>query len=192
MPRILIACEYSGVVRQEFADLGFDSWSCDLLPSEIPGNHYQGSVLDIIREQWDVLVGFPPCTDICVSGAKHFVNKVYETPLGIQFFNTLWECGIHRIALENPVNIMRRYVGKATQFIQPHQFGDGEVKKTGLWLKNLPPLIPTLPVSGRVARVHNMAPSADRGKERARMYPGIAHAMAMQWGLPILAGTIDL
>jgi hypothetical protein len=188
--RILIACEYSGVTRDAFQKIGFDAMSCDLLPSEIPGNHYIGDVFNIINDEWDMLIGFPPCTHLSVSGARWFKDRLYEQPLGIQFFHRLWDYNIPRIALENPVSIASTFIQKPTQTIQPHEFGCGEVKRTCLWLKNLPKLIPTLPVSDRVARVHKMAPSENRGKERARMYPGIAEAMAKQWGLPLLAGTL--
>lgn len=190
--RVLIGCEYSGTVRQAFEDIGFHAWSCDLLPSERPGNHHQGDVLELLNQHWDLFIGHPPCNDISVSGARWFSEKVYEQPKAIQFFNTLWTAPINRICLENPVGIMGKYVGKPTQYVQPWEFGDGEVKKTGLWLKNLPKLIPTCPTSGRVARVWNMAPGPDRAKERARFPKGIAAAMASQWGLGLLAGTIDL
>ncbi len=188
---MLVACEYSGTVRDQFTKIGFDAWSCDLLPTESPGNHYQGNVLDFLDMDWDLLIAHPPCTDICVSGARWFKDKIYEQPRAIQFVNLLWEAPIPRIAIENPVGVMGRYIGKPTQTIQPWQFGIGEVKATCLWLKKLPKLIPTCPVKGREARIHKLPPSADRGKLRSLTYEPIAEAMAKQWGMAMLAGMID-
>lgn len=191
--RALIGCEFSDAVRSEFEAIGFEAWSCDLLPSENPDNkfHIQGDLLEQLDKGWDIMIAHPPCTHLSVSGAKWFKDKLYEQPLAIQFFYRLWSAPhIPRIALENPVSVASTYVGKPTQTIQPYEYGVGETKRTCLWLKNLPKLIPTCPVKGRHARVHLMTPSADRGKERSRLSKGIAQAMAKQWGLPMLAGTI--
>ena len=188
--RLLVACEYSATVRDAFAALGFDAWSCDLLPSEKPGNHIQGDVIPELDKGWDLLIGHPPCTDLSVSGARWFKDKVYEQPKAIQFFHILWTANIPRICLENPVSVISRYVGKPTQTIQPYQFECPETKRTCLWLKNLPPLVPTSNLTKREARVHLMPPSEDRGKERARMPQGIANAMAKQWGMKLIAGLL--
>jgi len=190
--RILIACEYSGSTREVFREVGFDAWSCDILPTEVPGQHIQDDVLKHLDDGWDIMIGHPPCTHLSVSGAAHFKYKLYEQTAAIKFFNDLWVANIPRICLENPVSVASSFIGKPTQTIQPWEFGHGEVKKTCLWLKNLPKLIPTCPTSGREDRIHKMAPSPNRSKERSRSYKGISEAMAKQWGLAMLAGTIDL
>lgn len=184
MKRILVACEYSGRVRNAFAAKGWDAWSCDLLPSETPGQHYQGDVRDMLVQHWDLMVCHPPCTHLAVSGARHFAAKKTS---GVQdealdFVRMLLDAPIERIALENPVSIISSRIRKPDQIIQPWQFGHGETKATCLWLKNLPPLMPTNVVDGRENRVHRMPPSADRWKERSRTYQGVADAMAEQWG----------
>lgn len=179
-----MACEFSGIVREAFAAKGHDVWSCDLLPSEILGErHYQGDVLKILYFDWDMMIAFPPCTHLASSGARWFKNKQNEQLDAIRFFLTLAQVKhISKVCIENPVGIMSTLYRKPDQYIQPWQFGHGETKKTCLWLKNLPRLEPTNIVEGREPRIHYMAPSPDRGKERSRFYPGIAQAMADQWG----------
>lgn len=182
--KILIACEYSGKVREAFRKLGHDAWSCDLLPSEIPGPHYQLDVLKILFSGWDMVIAFPPCTDLCVSGARWFKEKQADgrQMAAINFFMALVNCGAPRVCIENPIGIMSSRYRKPDQIIQPWQFGHGETKATCLWLKNLPLLQPTNVVEGRVARIHRMAPGAERAKKRSETYQGIADAMAEQWG----------
>jgi len=180
--RVLVACEYSGTVRDAFIARGHDALSCDLLPTEKPGPHYQGSVLDILGDGWDLMVCHPPCTHLAVSGARWFKDKQQEQQEALQFVRTLLDAPIPRIALENPVSIISSRIRKPDQIIQPWQYGHGETKATCLWLKGLQPLTPTNIVDGRENRVHRMAPSPTRWKERSRTYPGIAAAMASQWG----------
>lgn len=180
--RVLVACEYSGVVREAFKKKGHDAWSCDLLPSEIEGNHYRGDVLDILDDGWDLMIAHPPCTHLAVSGARWFKDKQKEQQGALEFVRTLLAAPIPRIALENPISIISSRIRKPDQILQPWQFGHGETKATCLWLKGLPALTPTQIVEGREARVHKMTPSPDRWKERSRTYQGIADAMASQWG----------
>ena len=180
--RVLIACEFSGVVRDAFAARGHDAWSCDLLPSERGGQHVQGNAAIVMRGTWDLMIAHPPCTHLAVSGARWFKDKQREQLEALDFVEALLSSPIARIALENPISIISSRIRKPDQMIQPWQFGHGEVKATCLWLKNLPPLIPSDIVSGRDARVHKMAPGPDRWKERSRTLPGIAAAMAEQWG----------
>jgi hypothetical protein len=183
MPRLLVACEYSGRVRDAFASKGWEAWSCDLLPSERErGNHYQGPVEDLLEQHWDLMIAHPPCTHLAVSGARWFKDKQAEQAEALAFVQLLLDAPVERIALENPVSIISNRIRKPTQIIQPWQFGHGETKTTCLWLKNLPPLTPTHIVEGRVHKVHRMPPSPDRWKERSRTYQGIATAMASQWG----------
>jgi hypothetical protein len=158
--------------------------SCDLLPTDAPGPHYQGDVFDILNDGWDLMVAHPPCTHLAVSGARHFAAKQAS---GVQqealnFVQRLMDAPIERIALENPISIISSRIRKPDQIIQPWQFGHGETKATCLWLKNLPNLRPTNIVDGREAKVHRMPPSADRWKRRSTTYQGIADAMAAQWG----------
>lgn len=177
--RILVACEFSGVVREAFSALGHEAWSCDLLPTEIPGNHYQGDVRDILLEHWDLMVAHPPCTHLAVSGARWFKEKQAEA---LEFVRLLMNAPIEHIAIENPISIISSRIRKPDQIIQPWQFGHGETKATCLWLKGLPKLQPTNIVEGREQRVHKMPPSPDRWRERSRTFAGIAQAMAQQWG----------
>jgi hypothetical protein len=158
--------------------------SCDLLPSEVPGLHYQGDVVDILDCDWDLMVCHPPCTHLAVSGARHFKSKRESgvQQKALDFVRLLLNASVPRIALENPVSIISSEIRKPDQIIQPWQFGHGETKATCLWLKGLPLLKPTNIVEGREARVHRMAPSPNRWKERSRTYQGIAEAMADQWG----------
>ena len=198
--RVLVGCEYSGRVRQAFRDRGHDAWSCDLLPSE-DGSPYHmiRDVLDVALEgrtwsddrmgpavPWDIGIFHPPCTDLAVSGARHFEAKRADgrQQKAIEFFLKLARAPIPRIAIENPVCIMSSVWRKPDQTIQPWMFGHGETKATCLWLKGLPHLVPTNIVQGRYPRVHLMPPGPDRWKERSRTYEGIADAMADQWGDP--------
>ncbi len=185
--KILIACEYSGIVRNAFANIGHHVTSCDFLPTEQEpiknSNHYQGDVVDIINHNWDMMICHPPCTHLAVSGARWFKDKQKEQADSLSFVKFLLSAKIPKIALENPISIISSKVRKPDQIIQPWQFGHGETKATCLWLKNLPCLIPTNIVEGREARVHKMAPSPNRWKERSRTYAGIANAMAAQWGM---------
>lgn len=182
--KILIGCEYSGIVRDAFITRGHDAMSCDLLPTERPGPHYQGDVRDVLDYPWDMAIFHPPCTDLSVSGARHFAAKRMDgrQQASVSFFMRLAKCGIPKIAIENPVCIMSRLWRKPDQIIQPWMFGHGETKATCLWLAGLPPLHPTKEVPGREARIHKMPPSAERGKLRSATYLGIAEAMAEQWG----------
>jgi site-specific DNA-cytosine methylase len=184
--KVLIACEFSGIVRTEFEKLGHEAWSCDLLPTEIPGNHYQGNVLDILYENWDLMIAHPPCTHLAVSGARWFKYKQAEQAEALEFVRLLMNAPIKYIAIENPISIISTRIRKPDQIIQPWQYGHGETKATCLWLKNLPLLKPTNIVDGREHRIHKMPPSPDRGRERSRTYPGIAKAMAEQWSEWIL------
>lgn len=221
-PRILVACEYSGIVRDAFAGRGWDAWSCDLLESEKPGGqHYVGDVRDMLEQDWDLMVAHPPCTFLSNSGAKHLYMdwtaeqkasylRVTGKPLAgrtpipdaerwanmqeaADFFNLLWNADVPRIAVENPVmhgHGIERVGGRASQFVQPWMFGHLETKRTGFRLKNLPPLTPTNDVyetfkhmpKSETHKVHMMSPGPDRWKDRSRTFPGIAQAMADQWG----------
>jgi len=182
--KVLVACEYSGRVRDAFIARGHDAISCDLLPTEAPGPHYQGDVMDIIGDGFDLMIAHPPCTHLAVSGARHFAAKRASgvQQQALDFVRALLNAPITQIALENPVSIISSAIRKPDQIIQPWQFGHGETKATCLWLKGLRPLVPTNIVSGREARVHRMPPSADRWKLRSTTYAGIASAMAEQWG----------
>jgi hypothetical protein len=196
--RVLVACEYSGVVRNAFLDRGADAWSCDLLPSEDGSNrHIVGDARDLLNDGWDLLmVAHPPCTRLCNSGVRWLLTPPpgksvdqmqRELEEGAALFSTFWNAPIERIAVENPV--MHRHAKALiegyrdpAQSVQPWQYGHGECKRTCLWLRNLPPLTPTAVVEGREQRVHRMPPSPGRWKERSRFFPGIAAAMADQWG----------
>ncbi len=180
--KVLIACEFSGIVRDAFIAKGHDAISCDLLPTEKPGPHYQGDVFDIINDGFDLMIAHPPCTHLAVSGARWFKDKRMEQLLALQFVQQLMDANIERICIENPISIISTKIRNPDQIIQPWMFGHGETKATCLWLKNLPLLIPTNIVSGREGRVWKMTPSPDRWKERSRTLPGIAHGMANQWG----------
>ena len=182
--RVLVACEYSGRVRDAFRALGHDAISCDLLPTEVDGPHYQGDVRDLLSGAWDLLIAHPPCTHLAVSGARHFAAKRADGRQqdALDFVRMLMNAPIPRIAIENPVSVISSEIRRPDQIIQPWQFGHGETKATCLWLKGLPKLAPTQIVDGREARVHRMPPSPDRWKERSRTYQGIAGAMAAQWG----------
>lgn len=180
--KVLVACEYSATVREAFKAKGHYALSCDLLPTEIPGEHYEGDVRDILHNGWDLMIAHPPCTHLAVSGARWFKDKREEQKEALAFVQELLDAPIPRIALENPISIISSKIRKPDQIIQPWMFGHGETKATCLWLKNLPDLVPTNIVDGREARVHKMAPSPDRWKERSRTFTGVAQAMANQWG----------
>jgi len=182
--RVLVACEFSGIVRDAFNRHGHEAMSCDLLPGEGDGNHYQGKVEDVLDFPWDLMVAHPPCTHLSVSGARHFAAKVADgrQQSAVSFFMKLAKSGIPRTCIENPVSIISTVYRKPDQIIQPWEFGHGETKATCLWLKGLPPLAPTEVVTGREPRVHLMPPGPDRAKERSRTFTGVAEAMAKQWG----------
>lgn len=180
--RVLVACEYSGKVRDAFLKRGHDATSCDLLPTDAEGPHYQGDVLDILGDGWDLMICHPPCTHLAVSGARWFKEKQEEQRQALEFVRTLLDAPVPRIALENPISIISSRIRKPDQIIHPWQFGHGETKATCLWLKGLPKLMPTNVVDGRENRIHRMPPSKDRWKKRSETYSGIADAMACQWG----------
>jgi site-specific DNA-cytosine methylase len=182
--KVLVACEFSGVVREAFRKLGHDAWSCDLIPSE-QGNqyHYKGDVFNILtRQAWDLLIAFPPCTYLCVSGARWFKQRQQEQEFAVSFVKRLMKANVDKIAIENPIGVLSTKIRKPDQIIQPWMFGHGETKSTCLWLKNLPKLKPSNIVEGRETRIHHMPPSPTRGMDRSRTYKGIAEAMAKQWG----------
>lgn len=189
--KVLVACEFSGIVRDAFAAKGHDAWSCDLLPDEgrvfkSPSSwgrrvHIVGDVIDLLNKDFDLMIAHPPCTHLSVSGARWWETKQVKQRKAIWFFMALADANIPKICIENPVGIMSTCWRKPDQYIQPWQFGHGETKKTGLWLKNLPKLKPTKIVSGREARIHKMPPSKNRGKLRSITFQGIANAMAEQW-----------
>lgn len=184
--KVLVACEFSGTVRDAFRERGHYAVSCDLLDTEKHGLHvkWDAVLAAHFEDRWDLMIGHPPCTHLAVSGARHFAEKRADgrQQEAIEFFMALATAPVDKIALENPVSVMSTVWRKPDQIIQPWQFGHGETKATCLWLKNLPPLEPTNIVSGREARVHRMPPGPDRWKERSRTFSGIAEAMAAQWG----------
>ena len=202
--KVLIACEYSGTVRDAFISMGHEAMSCDLLPTDVPGPHYQGDVFDIINQGWDMMIAHPPCTYLCVSGLhwnKRVEGRDAKTDEALEFVKKLLDAPIQRIALENPVGCISKRIRKPEQIIQPYEYGDDAAKKTCLWLKNLPKLRPTDRVRGRkvktpsgkiVERWSNQCdnygqdktpPSPDRWKIRSKTWQGIADAMASQWGI---------
>lgn len=180
---VLIACEFSGIVREEFKKRGHYAFSCDLLETEIESKeHYQGDVREIINKGWDLMIAHPPCTHLAVSGARWFKEKKEEQKRALEFVRELMNAKVKRICIENPISIISSRIRKPDQIIQPWMFGHGETKATCLWLKNLPKLEPTNIVKGRENRIHKMPPSKERWKERSRTFKGIAEAMAKQWG----------
>ena len=190
--RVLIACEFSGTVRDAFAARGHDAWSCDLLPTEKPGQHLQGDVCVWLDKGWDLMIAHPPCTHLAVSGARWFKDKKVEQAEALEFVRVLLAAPIGKIALENPVSIISSRIRKPDQIIQPWQFGEPITKTTCLWLKGLPLLVPTKIVdkgerhvtkSGRsLPKWYNLPPSPDRWRKRSKTVVGIADAMAAQWG----------
>ena len=199
--RVLVACEYSGKVREAFRSMGHDAWSCDLLPSDDGSEfHIQGDVTELLDDGWDLMVAFPPCTYLCSSGLhwnKRRPERAAKTEDALRFVQALMDAPIPRIAIENPVGCISTRIRKASQYIQPYQFGDDASKKTGLWLKGLPLLVPTRNVEPRIVNgkkrwgnqtdsgQNNLGPSEDRWKIRSETYAGIADAMATQWGASI-------
>lgn len=192
--RALIACEYSGRVRDAFLTRGWDAWSCDLLPTDAPGPHHQGDIRDLLGEPWDLMIAFPPCTYLCSSG-MHWTTRGLRDPQSTEdalaFVRLLMDAPIARIAIENPVGCISTRIRKPDQIIQPWQLGHPESKATCLWLKGLPKLVPTSivdrPAGGRWSNQtpsgqNKLGPSPDRWKERSKTYQGIAAAMADQWG----------
>lgn len=198
--KVLVACEFSGTVRDAFTAAGHDAWSCDLRESETPGRHYTGDIRDLlVPGRWDLMIAHPPCTFLTVSGARwlydprpKFANRWEQLAEGAAFFRMFLESdAAPRIAVENPqmMNVHAK-IRQPDQYVQPYEYGHGETKKTGLWLKNLPLLTATDAVAGRETRVWSMGPSPERERERSRFFPGIAAAMADQWGsLPVLTGV---
>lgn len=185
--RVLVACEYSGRVREAFRIRGHEAWSCDLYENSEDGSPYHRRIDAIeyaCNERWDLMIAHPPCTHLSVSGARHFASKQASgvQQEALEFVRRLMDAPIPRIAIENPISIISSRIRKPDQIIQPWQFGHGETKATCLWLKNLPLLTPTNIVEGREARIHKMPPSQDRWKERSRTYQGVADAFATQWG----------
>ena len=185
MKRVLVACEYSGRVRDAFIRNGCEAVSCDLLPTDQPGPHYQGDVFDIINDGWNLMVAHPPCTHLAVSGARWFHRKESEQKEALDFVRRLMAAPINHIAIENPISVISSKIRKPDQIIQPWMFGHGETKATCLWLKNLPPLQPTEIVEGRENKVHKMPPSDHRWKLRSLTYQGIADAMGDQWSVQV-------
>ena len=189
--KVLIACEYSGAVRDAFINNGHDAMSCDLLPTDVPGNHYHGDVFDVINDGWDLMIAHPPCTHLAVSGARWFKDKVKEQAESLEFVRRLMDAPIDKIAIENPISIISSRIRKPEQIIQPWMFGHPEAKATCLWLKGLPTLsatdVLTKPECGYWSNQtpsgqNKLGPSKDRWKERSKTYQGIADAMANQWG----------
>ncbi len=189
--KVLVACEFSGIVREAFAKAGHDAWSCDLLPTEQKGNHIQGDVIGLLDDpSWDLIIAHPPCTDLCVSGARWMKDKWKDGRVqsSMAFFMKFVNCRCPKVAIENPVGIMSRHYRKPDQIIGPWQFGHMVTKKTCLWLKGLPLLQETNRVFGKRKFIHHMAPGPDRAKNRSRTFKGIADAMAKQWGEITLPG----
>jgi hypothetical protein len=200
--RVLVACEYSGVVREAFKAKGHDAWSCDLLPTEIPGNHYQGDVMDIINDGWDLMIGHPPCTYLSYAGTAHWNNpgRLEKRLDALDFFARLWLAPIDKICLENPKGCASPTIAKYSQEIQPYYFGNSDIKTTWLWLKNLPLLQHVKQTNlfenktyvdkpepysiDNTERKHKRyyVDSTRDPHERARTFQGIADAMAAQWG----------
>lgn len=189
MSTVLVACEFSGTVRDAFTAAGFDAMSCDLLPSETIGHHYQGDVRDILDEGWDLMIAHPPCTYLAYSGARWFAERHAEQAEALNFVRTLLDAPIERIALENPDGVINSRIRRPDHVIQPYQYGHGETKATCFWLKNLPKLRPTNVVDGREPRIARMPRTPTRGQDRSRTYPGIAAAMAEQWGATLRAAV---
>ncbi len=181
--KILIACEFSGILREEFAKLDHDAWSCDLLDTEIPGKHIKGDIRSQIIKDFDLMIAHPPCTHLATSGASHFYRKSEEQYDALNFVKYLMMMDIKKICIENPKSIISTYIRKPDQIIQPWMFGHYETKTTCLWLKNLRPLIATHDIKYKRSKILEESPSKDRWKNRSRIYKGIAEAMADQWGV---------
>jgi site-specific DNA-cytosine methylase len=184
--QVLIACEFSGKVRDAFRKRGHDAYSCDILPANPPSlYHYQGDIFDVLKmnNKWDLIIAHPPCTALCVSGNRHYANTDARAE-AVKFVEKIWNTNCEKLVIENPVGVLNSFskILPKPYYIQPWQFGHGETKKTGLWSRGLPQLQPTNIVEGREARIHKMPPSKDRGLLRSITYDGIAKAMAEQWG----------
>jgi hypothetical protein len=186
--KVLVACEYSGTVRDAFIRCGHDAMSCDLLATEKMGPHYVGDVRDVLYDGWDIMIAHPPCTHLAVSGARYFKDKVEQQKEALEFVQMLMDAPIPRIAIENPISVISSKIRKPDQIIQPWMFGHTEKKSTCLWLKNLPKLEPTNIVAEefRTTKLNNLPPSPDRWRQRSRTFWGIGNAMAEQWGGSIL------
>lgn len=191
--RVLVACEFSGRVRDAFRRRGHDAWSCDILPTESnPEYHFQGDVLEVLGMGWDLMVAFPPCTYLSCAGVRwwHSPGRAEKRAEGLQFVSSLMAAPIGRIAIENPQGAIGSHIRKADQYIQPYQFGDPWIKRTGLWLKNLPALVPADIVEPLGHWLHSSnvitgLPTGVAGQDRrlrSLTFPGIAEAMAEQWG----------
>ena len=190
--RVLVACEYSGRVRDAFRRRGHDAWSCDLLDCEAdPRWHYQAPVEKVLGCGWDLMIAHPPCTHLAISGSRHFHRKQREQAEALDFVRLLMAAPIERWCIENPVSVISSTIRPPDQIIQPWQFGHGETKATCLWLQNLPRLKSTEVVDGREPRVHMMPPGPNRWKERSRTFEGIAEAMGDQWGTRELSAPIQ-
>ena len=190
--RVLVACEYSGRVRDAFRKRGHDAWSCDLLECEAdPRWHHQGPVEELLHEGWDLMVAHPPCTHLAVSGSRHFHRKQREQRDALNFVRLLMSAPIPRWCIENPVSVISSAIRPPDQIIQPWEHGHGETKATCFWLQNLPRLVPSNCVEGREPKVHLMSPGPDRWKERSRTYQGVADAMADQWGSRLLPPVVE-
>lgn len=191
--KVLIACEYSGVVRDAFIAKGHDAWSCDLLPTASPGPHIQGDVLNILNDGWDLMIAHPPCTHLAISGARWFKNKEKEQKEALEFVKILLEAPISKIALENPISIISSKIRQPDQIVHPWMFGHEISKSTCLWLKNLPLLVPTnivgkgkkhITKSGKsIPEWYNLPETKDRWKKRSKTFEGFAKAMADQWSI---------
>lgn len=193
--KVLVACEFSGTVREAFSRKGHDAWSCDLMPSEISGQHIQGDVLSVLGDGWDLMIAHPPCTYLTVSANKWYRDQPPRESgalvgherrearkAAVDFFLKLMSCDIPKIAIENPIGVLSTLYRKPSQVVQPWQFGHGETKATCLWLRGLQKLEPTCIASERKQKMHLLPKTADRWKIRSRTYQGIANAMADQWG----------
>ena len=182
--KVGVWCEFSGRVRDAFLKLGHDAVSCDLLPTESPGPHLQGDIFSFDWSDYDLIIAHPPCTYLCLSGNRWYAGTKLRKDAAL-FVCKIWRYPVKRLCIENPVGVLNSLVPELPrpQYIHPWEFGHGEVKKTGLWLRGLPSLIPTRRVSGRKPRIHYLPPSRDRGKLRSLTYLGIARAMARQWGV---------
>jgi len=182
--KVLVACEFTGLTRDAFVEMGHKAMSCDFLPTERPGWHYQGDIRDVLDYPWDLMIAHPPCNHLSVSGRQNHKEKREDgrQQVAASFFMKLAKADIPRICVENPISVMSTIWREPDQIVQPWMFGHGETKATCFWLKGLPKLKPTNVVTGRDDRIRRMPPSPDRAKERSRTYPGMAKAFASQWG----------
>lgn len=181
--KVLVVCEYSGTVRDAFIRHGHEAMSCDLLPTDVPGPHYQGDCFDLDWAAYDLVIAHPPCTALCVSGNRHYAGTEARKEAA-ELVLRMWEQPVARLAIENPVGVINSLLPDMPRphYIQPWMFGHGETKKTGLWTRGLPELVPTNVVDGREQRIWKLPPTKDRWKIRSKTYEGIAEAMAQQWG----------